>query len=88
MNLSLYGARDAAQNWTKEYTKVLLDLGFIAGHATPCKFYCEERELFVTVHGDDFTAAGPKGSLEWLKSGLESAWEIKADFLGPQTEGC
>ena len=40
LNLSLYGARDAAQNWTKEYTKVLLDLGFIAGHATPCKFYC------------------------------------------------
>ena len=68
--------------------KVLLRLGFTAGRATLCNFFCEERELFVTVQGDDFTATGPKGSLEWLKSCLESAWEIKAEFLGPQAEGC
>ena len=58
-------------------------MGFIAGRATSCNFFCEDKELFVTVHG-----AGSKGSPELLKSVLESAWEIKAEFLRPQAARC
>ena len=43
LNLSLYGTRDAAQNWTEEYTKKLVDLGFTAGVATPCYFLRSEK---------------------------------------------
>ena len=42
LNLSLYGTRDAAQNWTEEYTRKLLELGFVADLATPCNFVCGE----------------------------------------------
>ena len=53
LNFSLYGTRDAAQNWTEEFTKQLTKLGFATGVATPCNFVPEARKLFVIVHGDD-----------------------------------
>ena len=43
LNLGLYGTGDAAQNWTEEYTKKLVDLGFTAGVATPCHFLHNEK---------------------------------------------
>ena len=88
LNLSLYGTRDAAQNWSEEYTRRLRELGFTVGNATPCNFVCEAKELHITVHGDDFTIVGPMDSLEWLNSTLEQIWDIKSEFLGPQKEGC
>ena len=33
LNLSLYGTRDAAQNWQKEYTGFMIALGFKVGRA-------------------------------------------------------
>ena len=63
LNLSLYGA----QNWAEEYTRRLVQRGFASGGATPCNFTHKERELSATVHGDDFTFVGPMNSLKWLK---------------------
>ena len=71
LNFSLYGTRDAAQNWTEEYAKKLVRLGLSAGVATPCHFQHDEKELFVTVHGDDFTVVGPSDSLNWVKRKME-----------------
>lgn len=34
-------------------------------------FWHEERQLISPVHGDDFTTAGPKDSLDWFKAQLE-----------------
>ena len=71
LNLSLYGTRDAALNWTEEYTSRLIALCFTAERATPCNFWHEERELFVTVHGDDFTIVRPMEFLEWQSADLK-----------------
>ena len=73
LDLSLYGARDAAQNWTEEYTKTLRDIGFTVGVASPCNFVHPDKELYVSVHGDDFTVVGPASELECMKSGLAKA---------------
>ena len=35
LRLSLYGTRDAAQNWAAEYTKQLEKIGFVKGCASP-----------------------------------------------------
>ena len=35
---SLYGTRDAATNWSREYTEVLLSIGFEVGIRNPCFF--------------------------------------------------
>ena len=47
----------------------------------------DEKELFVTVHGDDFTVVGPSSSLNWFKMKMYEFYEIKAEFLGPKEEG-
>ena len=36
---SMYGTRDAAQNWELEYSTFMKDLGFSRGRASPCVFH-------------------------------------------------
>jgi len=35
---SLYGTRDAAQNWEVEYSRFMESIGFVRGASTPCAF--------------------------------------------------
>ena len=83
LNLSLYGTRDAAMNWGKKVTEVMKNLGFVQGQASPCNYYHPGRQVSTTVHGDDFTSTGTEVNLKWLQAGLESAFEITTEFLGP-----
>ena len=83
LNLSLYGTRDAAQNWAQEYTRTLRAAGFTVGKASPCIFYHKSTGMALTVHGDDFTISGPERALTWLEEYLKTAWDVKATTLGP-----
>ena len=83
LNLSLYGTRDAAQNWAHEYTSFMVGMGFRVGLSSPCNFYHEGRGMYVTVHGDDFTVVGSDEDLEWLKASMSKRYELKCDILGP-----
>ena len=50
LNYSLYGTRDAAQNWEVAYTDFLVSLGFDRGLSSPCIVAHRARELtMVTV---------------------------------------
>ena len=82
LNLSLYGTRDAAQNWSKEYTGFLEKVGFEKGKASPCNFVHKDKELFLSVHGDDFTATGPKKQIDWLLQMFQNRYEIKSNIIG------
>ena len=44
----------------------------------------KERDLHLTVHGDDFTVSGPEQQLEWLAQHLRDRWEVKTAILGPE----
>ena len=81
--MCLYGTRDASQNWAKEYTTYLEECGFKTGLASPCNFEHVNRELKLTVHGDDFTVTGPTAGLQWMQRRMEQTYEIKAHYLGP-----
>ena len=85
LNLSLYGTRDAAQNWAVEYTQTLQAAGFVVGKASPCNFQHATRDLCVTVHGDDFTSSGSEEDLVWLRETLAARYEIKHSILGPES---
>ena len=85
LNLTLYGTRDAAQNWAKEYMMFVGECGFKTGLASPCNFEHVNRELKLTVHGDDFTVTGPTAGLQWMQRRLEQKYEIKAHYLGPES---
>ena len=43
-------------------------LGFRQGEASLCVFINVEKELAVSVHGDDFTSTGPKCNLDWFEA--------------------
>ena len=86
LSLSLYGTRDAAQNWAAEYTTFLQPVGFRKGLASPCNFYLEQRRLTLTVCGDDFTVAGPIGALQRLGEKMQDKREVKQNILGPEKE--
>ena len=65
---SLYGTRDAAQNWSEAAAAILENNTFAKGKANPCHFYSEEKSKM--FHGDDYVAVGQKKSLKWLEECL------------------
>ena len=84
LNYSLYGTRDAANNWEECYTEALVELGFKQGLASPCVFYHPSRDISTVVHGDDFTSLAVESQLIWMKQALEKKFLIKdRGILGP-----
>ena len=69
LRLSMYGTRDAAQNWYKEYPQQLTQVGFIQGAASPCTFYHPIHNIRTYVHGDDYVSTGLPKALDWMKKG-------------------
>ena len=86
---SLYGTRDAAQNWEAEYTKTLEDLGFARGKASPCTFWSEGLQARIVVHGDDFTILGTDKSIRYIEDEMRKKYQIKMrGVLGPDRHDC
>ena len=71
-----YGARRPAEGWQEECSTRLCDAGITQGVASPCVFTQSERSIAVSVHGDDFTAAGPKSQLDWFEGMLGKHYEL------------
>jgi len=85
LNQSMYGTRDAAQNWEQAYSEFMTSIGFIAGKASPCLFEHPERTLRAVIYGDDFTMLGFENELDWFKSQIMKRFEVKhRGRLGPQ----
>ena len=80
---SMYGTRDAAQNWAEEYSSKLIAAGFIRGIANPCLFRHGKKDISLTVHGDDFVAVGTNDELMEVKAMLLDAYKITYEVLGP-----
>ena len=75
---SLYGTRDAAQNWEETYTKWLVEeMGFRRGKACPCNFYHEEKDARLVDHGDDFTILADEPTIDWFRQEMENIFFIK-----------
>ena len=59
-------------------------MGFIQGAASACVFMHRDQNIVLSVHGDDFTAAGPKRSLDWFESQMKQRYELTVGGrLGP-----
>ena len=80
----MYGTKAAADGWQQEYAGFMRSLGFVQGEASPCVFVHTGKGISVSVHGDDFTSAGPKCELDWFEDKLEARYELKkGGRLGP-----
>ena len=81
---SLYGTRDAPANWEAAIKEVMLKIGFVQAKSNSCLYYHEEGQIRIEVHGDDFTAVGPKSRLQWFADSLKKFWPIDIrGILGP-----
>ncbi len=81
----MYGTRAAADGWQEEYRCFLVSkLGFTQGTASPCLFRHHARRIVLSVHGDDFTAAGSKRDLDWYEAAMKEHYELTLQpRLGP-----
>ena len=69
LNKSMYGTRDAAQNWEREYIEFMASVGFVSGISTPCVFYNAGKKLGAVIHGDDFTLLGNEENFDFFSEG-------------------
>ena len=84
LNKSMYGTRDAAQNWEDCYGEAMEKLEFRAGKALMCVVYHAQRDTRVVVHGDDFTALGSDEDVKWFVDELSKVFELKLKgIIGP-----
>ena len=81
----MYGTRAAADGWQEEYSSFLVEsLGFVQGTASACLFRHDQKKIALSVHGDDFTAAGACDSLDWFEAEMQKHYELTIQpRLGP-----
>jgi hypothetical protein len=80
--MSMYGTRDAALNWSQEYTRTLVESGFVQGSSNPCLFQHPITKVAVMVHGDDFVAVAREEDLKDTIKFLEDKYKLKVQNLG------
>ena len=82
---SMYGTRDAAQNWELECSRFMQDLGFNRGQASPCVSHHHSRNIMTVIHGDDFTLLGSAEDLDWFRTHISGRYSVKfRGRLGPR----
>lgn len=74
---SMYGTRDAPQNWEFALRSILTNLGFVRGRASPCVYYHEDRNVRMVIHGDDLTLLGHDADLDWCRQQIQQHLDIK-----------
>ena len=77
LDMSLYGARDAAVNFQKEVGKLMRALGFIQSKNNAIIFYHQYDDVKVLVHGNDFVASGRRAKIQKFKENLARRFTIK-----------
>ena len=82
LNYSMYGVRDAAQNWANEYAEVLISIGFKQGKSAPCVLFHEERNIRTFVHRDDYVSSAMPSQFKWMKERLEKQLPIENAMVG------
>ena len=88
LHYSLYGTRDAAQNWEEELASTLSDLKLTRGIACPCVWQCciKGEQKVATVHGDEKTIRGERSAVEFLVNMTSRTYEIKKQVIGEDAD--
>lgn len=77
LKYSLYGTRDAAANFERTYTEVLVNHGFVQGVSNPCLFHHLEWDVAMMVHGDDFVVCADQDAILATTEALQTKFELK-----------
>ena len=83
----LYGMRNAASSWERDYSEKLVSEGYVRGRATPTTFYNREKDARCVVHGDDFTFLAEEEELQRMTKLMTEWYEIKVRaMMGPDAK--
>ena len=81
---TLYGLRDAGQNFEFTVYEIMTGMGFVCGVYSPCLFFHLARLIRVLVHGDDFVVLAGREEGLWFKDELGKHLIVKdRGVLGP-----
>ena len=81
---TLYGCKDAGQNFEFTVTDVCTDGGYAQGIASPCIYYCSKNSVRVVVHSDDFFVLGTRATTLLFRNTLAKHFSVKdRGVLGP-----
>ena len=81
---SLYGTRDAGQNFELLVSEFMKSKDFIPGLFSPCTFRHEAKHMLSYVYGDNFVVKGGRNDLRWFLSELQKTMIANVEgVLGP-----
>ena len=81
MKKSMYGTRDAASNWERDWQENVKKWGFQLGLSSMNLFHRKENRVSGLTHGDDFVLTGPTKRLMEFEKEMTSVYPIKAKTI-------
>ena len=81
MKKSMYGTRDAASNWERNYQENAKNWEFQFGLSSKNLFHHKETRISGLTHGDDFVLTGPTKKLVEFERKMTSVYPIKAKII-------
>ena len=83
LRYSLYGTRDAAQNWAEEQATTLSNLKLTRGSACSCVWrgHIKGDDIVATAHGDDIPIGGERSAVEFFIRMISEKYEIKKQVI-------
>ena len=81
MKKSMYGTRDAASNWERDWQEHVRNWGFQLGLSSKNLFHHKENRVSGLTHGDDFVLTGPTKRLTEFENEMTSVYPIKAKII-------
>ena len=81
MKKSMYGTRDAASNWERDWQGHVLKWGFQLGASSKNLFHHEEDRVPGLTHGDDFVFTGPTEKLMKIEKRMKEVYPISAKII-------
>ena len=74
---TLYGTRDAANQWDDYANSKIEALGFVVGMSSPCLYHHKDEECIGWRHGDDIIFAGEREFVLKVQADLEKDMILK-----------
>ena len=81
MKKSMYGTRDAASNWERDWQENIKKWGFQLGLSSKNLFHHKGNQVSGLTHGDDFVLTGPAKRLKEFEKEMKSVYPIKAKII-------
>lgn len=80
LNKSIYGLKQAPKNWNKNFSKVLISLGFDNTDDDPCVYYNKDRSILLALFVDGLIAGKNEANMIKILNKLNEKFEATFDI--------